>query len=38
MEHANVHRGIHTLSQTATDFYEETRKKVKEFIHAGSEE
>jgi cysteine desulfurase / selenocysteine lyase len=38
MEHANVHRGIHTLSQTATDFYEETRKKVKEFIHAGSED
>ncbi len=37
LEHANVHRGIHTLSQTATDYYEETRKKVKEFIHAGSE-
>jgi cysteine desulfurase / selenocysteine lyase len=37
LEHANVHRGIHTLSQTATDYYEETRKKVKEFIQARSE-
>lgn len=37
-EHANVHRGIHTLSQTATDYYEETRKKVREFINAGAEE
>ncbi len=35
-EHANVHRGIHTLSQKATDSYEATRGKVKEFINAGS--
>jgi len=34
-EHANVHRGIHTLSQKATDYYEATRSKVKEFINAG---
>jgi cysteine desulfurase / selenocysteine lyase len=33
-EHANVHRGIHTLSQKATDAYEETRKKVQHFINA----
>lgn len=33
-EHANVHRGIHTLSQQATDAFEETRKKVQEFINA----
>lgn len=33
-EHANVHRGIHTLSQMATDAYEETREKVQHFIHA----
>ncbi len=33
-EHANVHRGIHTLSQKATDAYEETRTKVQEFINA----
>ena len=33
-EHSNVHRGIHTLSQKATDAYEETRKKVRLFIKA----
>ena len=36
-EHANVHRGIHTLSQNATDAFEETRKKVRDFINANSE-
>lgn len=36
-EHANVHRGIHTLSQKATDAYEVTRKKVRDFINAGDE-
>jgi len=35
-EHANVHRGIHTLSQKATDAYELTRKKVAQFINAAS--
>jgi len=38
MEHANVHRGIHTLSQLATDAYENTRKKVRDFINAKSED
>lgn len=33
---ANVHRGVHTLSQEATDRVEEARSKVKEFINAGS--
>ena len=37
-EHANVHRGIHTLSQKATDYYEDTRKKVKDFINAGDKD
>jgi cysteine desulfurase / selenocysteine lyase len=37
-EHSNVHRGIHTLSQKATDAYELTRKKVKDFINASSHE
>ncbi len=36
-EHANVHRGIHTLSQLATDAYEATRKKVQKFINAADE-
>lgn len=35
-EHANVHRGIHTLSQKATDEYEATRERVREFINAES--
>lgn len=36
-EHANVHRGIHTLSQRATDAFEKTRKLTQNFINAGSE-
>ncbi|SMO69266.1 cysteine desulfurase [Fodinibius sediminis] len=36
-EHANVHRGIHHLSQKATDSYEETRRKVQAFINAEHE-
>jgi cysteine desulfurase/selenocysteine lyase len=31
---ANIHRGIHTLSQEATDAYEDARKKVATFIDA----
>lgn len=31
---ANVHRGIHTLSQLATEEMEKARRKVQEFIHA----
>lgn len=37
-EHSNVHRGIHTLSQEATDAYELARKRVKRFINARYEE
>ncbi|MGH2542766.1 MAG: aminotransferase class V-fold PLP-dependent enzyme, partial [Ardenticatenaceae bacterium] len=33
---ANVHRGIHTLSETATTAYEGVRKKVARFINAAS--
>ncbi|MFU8812897.1 MAG: aminotransferase class V-fold PLP-dependent enzyme [Balneolaceae bacterium] len=33
-EHANVHRGIHTLSQLATDAYEATRPKVQTLLNA----
>lgn len=33
-EHANVHRGIHTLSQEGTDFYESTREKTRALINA----
>ncbi len=33
---ANVHRGVHTLSQEATDMQEATRERVREFINAES--
>lgn len=33
-ENANIHRGVHYLSQQATDAYEEARKIVQRFIHA----
>ena len=36
-QNSNVHRGVHTLSQIATDAYENTRKLVREFINASSE-
>lgn len=32
-EHANIHRGVHTLSQEATDAYEKSRKRLAGFIH-----
>ena len=35
---ANVHRGVHHLSQVATQKHEEARKIVADFIHAQSEE
>jgi len=35
---ANIHRGIHTLSEESTALYEATRKSVAEFIHARNEE
>lgn len=35
---ANVHRGVHTLSQEATDLQEHTRRRVRDYINAASEE
>ena len=32
---ANVHRGVHYLSQQATDLHEAAREKVREFINAS---
>ncbi len=34
---SNIHRGVHFLSGTATDAYENARLKVKNFINAASE-
>lgn len=36
-DHANVHRGVHTLSQRATDAFEAVRKQVQHFINAEHE-
>ncbi len=33
---ANVHRGVHTLSQRATDEFEGAREAVRKFLNAGS--
>jgi cysteine desulfurase/selenocysteine lyase len=35
-DHANVHRGVHTLSHRATDAFEGARDKVQRFINASS--
>ena len=35
---ANVHRGVHTLSQEATDLQEATRRHVRDYINAASEQ
>jgi cysteine desulfurase/selenocysteine lyase len=34
--HANIHRGVHTLSQEATALYESARDRLVRFIHARS--
>ena len=34
-ENANVHRGVHLLSERATDAYEEARKTAARFLHAA---
>jgi cysteine desulfurase/selenocysteine lyase len=33
---SNIHRGVHTLSENATEAYESARVKVKDFINANS--
>ncbi len=35
-EYANVHRGLHYLSNVATEHYEEARETVRDFLNAGS--
>lgn len=35
-DHANVHRGVHTLSHRATELYEGARDKIGAFINAAS--
>jgi cysteine desulfurase / selenocysteine lyase len=35
---ANVHRGVHTLSDESTELYDQARKTVADFIHADKPE
>lgn len=35
--HANVHRGVHTLSQRATQMFDDARRKVQKFLGAKEE-
>lgn len=37
-EHANVHRGIHFLSETATAMYEDVRAKIARFFNAAHQD
>src|SRR6185312_17253587 len=37
-EYANVHRGLHFLSNAATDAYEKARETVRRFLNAESAE
>lgn len=34
-ENANIHRGVHALSELATEHYEQARAKIQHFIHAA---
>jgi cysteine desulfurase / selenocysteine lyase len=38
LNHANVHRGVHQLSERSTAAYEGTREKVRRFINAAAVE
>ncbi len=37
LNHANVHRGVHQLSERATLAYESARERVRDYINAASE-
>ena len=37
-DNANIHRGVHYLSQLATDQYEKARKTIQQYINAEREE
>jgi cysteine desulfurase/selenocysteine lyase len=36
-DNANIHRGVHLLSERATQDYENARAKVRDFLHAADE-
>ena len=36
-QYANIHRGVHYLSQIGTDLYEQVRRQIQQLIHAKHE-
>ena len=36
LSNANIHRGVHTLAEEATEMYEQARVKISKFINAAS--
>ena len=36
-ENSNIHRGVHSLSQQATQEYEDTRAKIRQFLNASDD-
>ena len=36
LHNANIHRGVHTLAEEATNLYEGARRKAREFVNAAS--
>jgi len=38
LSNANIHRGVHWLSQHATELYDEARRKVQQYLHAARPE
>lgn len=37
-ENSNIHRGVHFLSERATEAYETARQKIRRFLNAGSDQ
>ena len=37
LQNANIHRGVHYLSQSATDAYEDSRRRIGRFFNTASE-
>lgn len=37
-QNANVHRGVHTLSQRATELFEKSREEIRSFLNSASSE
>lgn len=38
LDHANIHRGVHTLAQRSTEAYEQARHTISSFVHCKPQE